>query len=103
MKIKKGDTVLIITGKDRGKKGKVLQSFPKEERISVEGVNLLKKHVSPEKQKHQQKDKKVGQIVEFPAPINVSNVMLICPKCSKNTRIGKEKEGRVCKKCNQKI
>ncbi len=103
MKIKKGDTVLIITGKDRGKKGKVLQSFPKDERVSVEGVNLLKKHVSPDKQKHQQKAKKVGQIVEFPAPINVSNVKLLCSKCNKGTRVGKEKEGRVCKKCNQKI
>ena len=103
MKIKKGDTVLIISGKDRGKKGKVLHASPKEERVSVEGVNLLKKHVSPDKQKQQQKGKKVGQIVEFPAFISVSNVKLICPKCSKATRVGKEKKERACKKCNQKI
>lgn len=103
MKIKKGDTVLIITGKDRAKKGKVLHAFPKEGKVSVEGVNLLKKHVSPEKQKQQQKGKKTGQIVEFPAPIAVSNVKLLCPKCDKGTRIGSEEGKRVCKKCNQKI
>ncbi len=103
MKIKKGDTVLIISGKDRGKKGKVLQAFPKEGKVSVEDVNLLKKHVSPEKQKQQQKGKKVGQIVEFPAPISVSNAKILCPKCGKGTRIGSEKGERVCKKCNQKI
>ncbi len=103
MKIKKGDTVLIISGKDRGKKGKVLYVLPKEGKVSVEGVNLLKKHVSPEKQKQQQKGKKTGQIVEFPAPISVSNVKLLCPKCNKGTRVGKENKERVCKKCKQKI
>jgi large subunit ribosomal protein L24 len=103
MKIKKGDTVLIISGKDRGKKGKVLHAFPKVEKVSVESVNLLKKHVSPEKQKQQKQGQKTGQIVEFPAPISVSNVKIICPKCNKATRIGKENKERVCKKCNQKI
>ncbi len=103
MRIKKGDTVLIIAGKDRGKKGKVLHIFPQERKISVEGVNLLKKHVSPEKQRQQQKGKKTGQIVEFPAAISVSNVKLICPKCGKGTRIGKENGERVCKKCNQRV
>ncbi len=103
MLIKKGDTVLIIAGKDRGKKGKVLHAFPKESKVSVEGVNLLKKHVSPDKQKHQQKGKKVGQIVEFPAPVSVSNVKMLCPKCDRGTRVGKEKKVRTCKKCNQKI
>ncbi len=103
MRIKKGDTVLIISGKDRGKKGKVLHAFPKKEKISVEDVNLLKKHVSPDKQKQQQKGKKVGQIVEFPAAISVSNVKLLCPKCGKSTRIGKENKERICKKCNQKV
>ena len=103
MKIKKGDTVLIISGKDRGKKGKVLHAFPQNGKVSVDDVNLLKKHVSPEKQKHQQKGKKVGQIVEFPAPICVSNVKILCPKCGKSTRIGKDRGERICKKCNQKI
>ncbi len=103
MKIKKGDNVKIIAGKDRGKTGKVLMAFPQDSKVSVDNVNLLKKHVSPEKQKQQQKGKKVGQIVEFPAPISVSNVMLICSKCSEPTRIGKKDKERVCKKCNKKI
>ncbi len=67
MKIKKGDTILVIAGKDRGKTGKVLRALPKEEKVSVDGVNLLKKHISPQKQKQQQKTKKTGQIVQFPA------------------------------------
>ena len=104
MKIKKGDTILVITGKDRGKKGKVLRALPKERRVSVDGVNLLKKHVSPQKQKQdQQKGKKTGQIVEFPAPISVSNVKLICPKCEKGTRVEKKEGKRFCKKCNKEI
>ncbi len=103
MKIKKDDTVLIIAGKDRGKKGKVLHAFPKEKKLSVEGVNLLKKHVSPEQQRKQKGKEKKGQVVEFPGPVSVSNVKLLCPKCNKGVRVGKEEGGRVCKKCNQKI
>ncbi len=103
MKIKKGDTVLIIAGKDRGKKGKILHVFSKDEKVSVEGANLLKKHISPQKQKQQQKGKKQGQIVEFPAPIHVSNVKLFCAKCNKATRVIAKEGKRACKKCNQKI
>ncbi len=104
MKIKKGDTVLITKGKDRGKKGKVLYAFPKEGKVSVEGVNLLKKHISPQQQKQQQKGKeKTGQVVEFPAPVFTSNIKLVCPKCEKGTRVSQEKGVRTCKKCNQKI
>ncbi len=101
MKLKKGDTVLIIAGKDRGKKGKILHAFPKEEKVSVEGANLLKKHVSPQKQKQQQQGKKTGQIVEFPAPIHVSNVKLICKSCGKAVRVEKKDKQRICKKCKQ--
>ena len=101
MKIHKGDTVLITSGKDRGKKNKVLQAFPKENRILIEGVNLRKKHQRPKKSGEK------GQIIEFPAPIYISNVKLICPKCGKATRIGYEitnkKKNRVCKKCKQEI
>lgn len=101
MKIKKGDTVLIISGKDRGKKGKVLKSFPKESRILVEGVNLIKKHQKPRKSGEK------GQIITLPTPIHVSNVKLICSKCGKATRVGYkiegEKEYRICKKCRQEI
>ncbi len=103
MNIKKGDIVKVIAGKNKNKTGKVLMAFPKKGKVSVDGVNILKKHVSPEKQKQQQKAKKVGQVVEFPAPISVSNIMLVCQKCNKATRIKKENKERICKKCNKKI
>ena len=101
MKIRKGDTALIISGKDRGKKGKVIEVLPKKGEIIVEGSNLRKKHMKPKKSGEK------GQIVEMPAPINLSNVKLICPKCGKATRVGYKVEGkrkyRFCKKCGQEI
>jgi len=101
MKIKKGDTVLLITGKDKGKKGKVLQSLPSKNKIVAENLNLRKKHVKPKKSGEK------GQIIEFPTPFNVSNASLICPKCSKPSRIGylieNGKKFRFCKKCKSKI
>ncbi len=101
MKIKTGDTVLIISGKDRGKKGKVIKALSGESRIIVEDANLRKKHVRPKRQGEK------GQIVETAAPLDASNVKLICPKCKKPTRIGyKVAEGgkyRICKKCRQEI
>lgn len=99
MKIKKGDTVLVISGKDRLKTGKVLNVFPKKEKIIVEGLNLRKKHVRPKRSGEK------GQIVQIPVPFNVSNVKLICVKCGKATRVSYKTEGdkkyRVCKKCGQ--
>ena len=101
MKIKKGDTVLIISGKDKGKKAKVLEAFPRQDKVMVEGVNIVKRHRRP----RQEKEK--GQIVEVPKPIDVSNVKLICPKCDQPTRIGyrltEKGKYRICKKCNQEI
>lgn len=101
VKVKKNDTVLIISGKDRGKKGKVINVFPKESRIVVEGINLRKKHT----QRRREGEK--GQIVEIAAPLNISNVKLICPKCKKPTRVGykvvEKNKFRVCKKCGQEI
>jgi large subunit ribosomal protein L24 len=101
MKIKKGDTVLVICGKYRGKTGKVLKVLPKEGKILVEGVNIVKKHQRPKREGEK------GQIVELPAPIDISNVKLICPNCKKATRVGykisKGKKSRVCKKCGQEI
>ncbi len=101
MRIKKNDTVLITAGKYRGKTGKVLRAFPKKGLIVVEGVNLIKKH---------QKAKKSGakgEIIHIPAPFDVSNTKLICPKCKKPTRITYRVEGgekyRVCKKCDKAI
>ena len=107
MKIKKGDKVKILAGKDSGKTGKVLQIFPKEGRVSVEGLNILIKHLRPQKQGEK------GQRIEFPGLINISNVALICPKCGKNTRVSYKlgekgvdsvsKKFRVCKKCGETI
>ena len=101
MKLKKGDTVLIISGKDRGRKGKVLKAFPKEQKILVENINLKKKHVRPKREEEK------GQIVQIPAPIHVSNVKLICSKCGKATRIGykiaENRKYRMCKKCGAEI
>ena len=102
MKIKKDDKVIILSGKYKNKKGKVLKVIPKDGRIIVEGVNIVKKHRRPKKQGEK------GQRIEVASPIDISNAMLICPKCGKNTRVGykvlenKEKV-RVCKKCNQEI
>jgi large subunit ribosomal protein L24 len=105
MKIKKGDLVLVIVGKYKGKKGKVLRVFPKKNKVLVEGVNLLKKSIRPRREGEK------GQIIEVPHPIDVSNVKLICPKCKQATRVGyriektetKKIKTRVCKKCQQVI
>lgn len=101
MKIHKNDQVLVISGKDRGRKGKIIRVFPKEGKVIVEGINLRKKHVKPKKSGEK------GQIVETPAPLNVSDIKLICSKCGKLTRVGYKIEGkrkyRICKKCNQEI
>jgi len=101
MKIKRGDTVLIISGKDQGKSGKVSEVFLKENKIIIEGLNIVKKHVRPKREGEK------GQRVEVPRAIDVSNVKLICPKCKKATRIGhrviSENKVRVCKKCGQEI
>jgi len=100
VKIRKDDTVLVIAGKDRGKSGKVRQSFPKEQRVIVEGVNTIKRHVKPRANVRQ------AGIVERDASIHVSNVVLLCPKCNRPVRIGSQstKEGakaRVCRGCGE--
>lgn len=102
MKIRKGDTVKVLTGVSRGKTGKVLKAASDDGRVTVEGVNLRKKHVRP------RKGGQKGQVIEFPASMHASNVALVCPKCSKSTRVGftvkeGEKKRRFCKKCKQAI
>jgi large subunit ribosomal protein L24 len=103
MKIRKDDTVLIISGKDRGRKGKVLQSLPKTGKVLVEGINIRKKSVRPKKSGEK------GQIVEMPGFLDISNVKIICPKCNKATRIefkinkDKKIKNRICKKCDEEI
>ncbi len=97
MKIKKDDAVKIISGKDRGKTGKVTHVFIKENRIVVEGVNIAKKHSKPKKQGQK------GQIIQMPMPVNVSNAMIVCSSCNKPARTGKKTVGskkvRACKRC----
>jgi large subunit ribosomal protein L24 len=102
IRIKKGDSILVIAGKDRGKKGKVEKVIPKKKKIVVAGINILKKHVKPSPKVKQ------GGIVEFAAPLDISNVILLCPKCNKQTRISYKisKNGqkiRVCNKCGEGI
>ena len=101
MKIKKNDQVLILKGKDRGKKGKVLEVFPSAEKILVENINLVKKHRRPRRQGEK------GQIVEVPKALHISNVKLICSKCGAAARIGykltETGKLRICKKCQQEI
>jgi len=100
--LKKGDTVMVTTGEDKGKKGKIVSIFPKKLEAIVEGVNFLKKHVKPTEKSPQ------GGIIDQEGTISVSNLILICNKCNKPTTIKKEKikEGkrvRICKKCGEII
>src|SRR5258708_2025803 len=101
MKIKKGDNVKIISGKDRGKIAKVIRVSPDEERIVVEGVNMRKKHRRP------RQDGKKGEIIHIAGTMHVSNVMIVCSKCGKPARIGYRVEGdtkqRICKKCGSDL
>ena len=101
MKIKKDDQVVIISGKYRGKKGKVLRVLPQEDKIVVEGVNLVKKNVRSKRSGEK------GQIIEMLSPLHVSNVKLICSGCGKATRVGfkitENKKHRFCKKCHKEI
>lgn len=105
-KVKKGDTVLVRAGKDKGNRGKVLVMFPKEGKLVVEGANLVKKHIRPRRAGEK------GQVVEVPAPMPVARAMVVCPSCSKPTRVGirrtdseggKSSRERICKKCSAVI
>lgn len=101
MNIKKGDNVIVISGKDKGKEGKVTRALPKDERVVVEGVNIKKRH-----QKPRRRDAK-GQIVEFSAPVHVSNVMIKDPKTGTPTRVSISRESgkkeRLSKKSGNKV
>jgi large subunit ribosomal protein L24 len=103
--VKKGDTVVVRSGKDRGTRGKVLLTFPKENRVIVEGVNRIKKHT---KVTTTQRGAQVGGIVTQEAAVHASNVQVVCGNCGKPTRLGSRKndEGRsvrVCRKCNADV
>lgn len=102
MKIRKNDTVVVIAGKDKGKKGKVRFAYPKDERVLVEGVNFIKKHTRAIKGVRQ------AGIIDLEAPIDVSNLMLICGKCNRPTRVGFRfledgRKVRICRSCQEVI
>ena len=101
MNIKKDDKVIVLSGKDKGKQGKVLVADPKAMKVIVEGVNVATKHQKPRKQGEE------GGIIKVETPIYVSKVQLVCPKCGKGTRVGHKiadgKKVRVCKKCGAEI
>ena len=102
MKIRKNDTVLVVTGKDRGKKGKVLFAYPKDERLLVEGINFIKKHTRASGQVRQ------AGIIDQEALIHVSNVMLLCGKCDHPARVGVRflkdgKKVRFCCSCGEVV
>jgi len=108
LKIKKGDTVQVISGKDSGKTGRVLRVEPKKNRLFVEGLNVVKRHQRPRSLKDTQRGGKVGGVIEKEGPIHVSNVMIVDPRDNKPTRIRIERTGeggreRVTKRSNAKL
>ncbi|RLL82146.1 50S ribosomal protein L24 [Petrotoga sp. HKA.pet.4.5] len=99
-KIKRDDTVVVISGKDKGKRSKVLRVIPKGKKVIVDNVNVVKKHQRPTQKMRE------GGIIEQPSPIDISNVMLVCPNCNQKTRVGFKflEDGskvRYCKKCGE--
>ena len=102
MNVKKGDTIVVLSGKDKGKQGKILKSDPKGGKVIVEGVNVAMKHRKPRKQGEE------GGILKMETPIYACKVMLVCPKCGKPTRpafriLDDGSKARVCRKCGETI
>ena len=101
MNIKKDDKVIVLSGKDKGKEGKILSADPKAGKVTVEGVNVASKHQKPRKQGEE------GGIIKINTPIYACKVQLVCPKCGKATRVAHKlvdgKKVRVCKKCGAEI
>ncbi|MBI3631848.1 MAG: 50S ribosomal protein L24 [Candidatus Vogelbacteria bacterium] len=101
MTIKKGDNIIVLAGKDKGKKSKIVRVFPKSGKVLVEAVNVVKKH------QKKRKEGEKGQVVSRPMPIDVSNVLLFCAKCDKGSRakasIVNSKKLRVCYKCSSEF
>jgi len=102
VKIRKNDTVLVIAGKDKGKKGKVRLAYPKDEQVLVDGINFIKRHTRAVRQIRQ------AGIIEREAPIHVSNVMLLCSRCNHPTRVGFHfledgRKVRICRSCHEVI
>ncbi|MBI2048772.1 MAG: 50S ribosomal protein L24 [Parcubacteria group bacterium] len=97
MRIKKGDTVVVLSGKDKGKRGKVQKTLVREERLVIEDISMRKRRVRPRRKGEK------GQTIETAMPIHASNALLVCPQCQRPTRVGTElregKKVRICKKC----
>jgi large subunit ribosomal protein L24 len=107
LKIRRDDEVVVISGKDRGKTGRVLRVEPKKSRVFVEGLNIVKRHQRPQQVPGAQRAETVGGVIEREGPIHISNVMLIDPKDKKPTRVGVDREGgermRVTRRSSTKI
>ena len=117
MKIKKGDLVQVLSGKDRGKQGRILESRPKEGRVIVENLNMIKRHMRPRPMRNPSRmgapQVQPGGVIEKAAPLPISNVMLVCPVCNRPTRVGvvvrdvrgDQRRIRVCRRedCRQEI
>ena len=101
MNVKKGDTVVVLSGKDKGKQGKVQSTVPSEAKVIVEGINMVTCHTKPRRQGEE------GGIVKREAPLYASKVQVVCPKCDKGTRVAYKvtdgKKVRVCKKCGAEL
>lgn len=101
MKLRKGDKVRVMAGKDKGREGTIDRVYAKQEKVVLQGINMYKRHVKKSQEMPQ------GGIIDIPRPIVVSNLMFICPKCKKPTRVGykieKNKKIRICKKCNKAL
>ncbi len=101
MKIKKGDKIVVTAGKDNGREGVVERTYARQNKIVVAGINMVKKHLKKSEQTPQ------GGVAEVPRPLSVSNVLLICPKCKKRSKIGykieKGRKSRICRTCKSKI
>jgi large subunit ribosomal protein L24 len=107
LKIRRDDTVEVISGKDKGKTGKVLRVEPKRNRVFVEGMNIQKRHTKPRSIRDANRAEAIGGVIEKEGPIHVSNVMLVDPKTNKPTRVGVSREGgqrtRIAKKSGEAI
>jgi large subunit ribosomal protein L24 len=107
MKIRRDDNVLVIAGKDKGRKGRVLRVDPAKQKVYVEGANIIKRHTKPRTLRDTQRAQEIGGIVEMEGPIHISNVMLIDPESNEPTRVGVKRDGdrrvRVAKKSGKEI
>jgi large subunit ribosomal protein L24 len=107
MKIRRDDQVLVIAGKDKGRRGRVLRTDPEKQKVYVEGANIIKRHTKPRTLRDTQRAQEIGGIVEMEGPIHVSNVMLIDPETNEPTRVGIKREGgrrlRIAKKSGKEI